>query len=97
MPLLVLVQEQELVEEAQEQDCDVRDGVVLVLEAQEPACDDVPLLQVLELVLVYGLLQGLALELACDLQLQLVLELEPEFELTCDLPQNGCDHNFVLG
>ena len=60
MPLLVLVPEPVLEEEALAQDDGVRDGVVLELEAQVLVYDDVPWLQ--------------ALEPVCDSLLQLVLE-----------------------
>lgn len=60
MPLLVLVPEPVLEEEAPAQDDGVRDGVVLELEAQVLVYDDVPWPK--------------ALEPVCDSLLQLVLE-----------------------
>ncbi|MBQ1752007.1 MAG: hypothetical protein II109_01175 [Paludibacteraceae bacterium] len=79
MPLLVLVPEPALEEEAPAQDGGVRDGVVLVeveaLVHDDDVHDDVVLVEVEALVLVYDDVPWLqALEPVCDSLLQLVLE-----------------------
>lgn len=78
MPLLVLVPEPVLEEEAPAQDDGVRDGVVLEEEAlalDDDVHDDVALVEVEALVLVYDDVPWLqALEPVCDSLLQLVLE-----------------------